>query len=55
MFAWGKEEGKRKEKMKLCLEGHACHLSTLEEEAGGLALQGHPLLHNEIEASLAFT
>lgn len=41
--------------MKQVTEGHACHLSTPEEEAGGLELQGPPLLHNEIEASLAFT
>lgn len=41
--------------MKLCTEGHACNLGIPEEETGGLPLRGHPLLHNEIEASLAFT
>jgi ribosome-binding protein aMBF1 (putative translation factor) len=31
---------------------HACNPNTLEPEAGGSEVQGHPWLYNELQASL---
>lgn len=36
------------------LVGHTCHLSTLEVGAEGSGVQGHPWLHEELEASLGY-
>lgn len=33
---------------------HTCSLGTMEEEAGGLAVQSHTWLHREFEASLEY-